>query len=215
MLGLKLNHVRKRGTWYDEHALQWRHNGHGSVSNHQPHDCLPSLLYRRRSKKALKLRVTGICAGNSPGTGKFPAQRASYAENFSIWRRHHGRRTLGISPGDTPVILDISLWEIPRPDNRTIIQAGMAWFPHEFKMVICIQRQVNAECDWSKFDTLPLQQLGESALPGEKAHHDRTKMMVDNKTSSEGRKRSFIYFQCASIETDLDFRQLWGKQSHW
>ena len=30
-----------------------------------------------------------ICAGNSPGTGEFPAQRASNAENVSIWWRHH------------------------------------------------------------------------------------------------------------------------------
>ena len=28
-------------------------------------------------------------AGNSPGTGEFPAQMASYAENVSIWWRHH------------------------------------------------------------------------------------------------------------------------------
>ena len=36
-----------------------------------------------------KLRVTGLCAGNSPGTGEFPAQMASNAENISIWWRHH------------------------------------------------------------------------------------------------------------------------------
>ena len=36
-----------------------------------------------------KLRVTGLCVGNSPGTGEFPAQMASNAENVSIWRRHH------------------------------------------------------------------------------------------------------------------------------
>ena len=40
-------------------------------------------------KKTSKLRVTGLCVGNSPGTGEFPAQRASYAENVSIWWRHH------------------------------------------------------------------------------------------------------------------------------
>ena len=44
---------------------------------------------RRRSKKASKLRVTGLCEGNSPVTGKFPTRRASYAENISIWWRHH------------------------------------------------------------------------------------------------------------------------------
>ena len=71
-------------------ALQWRHNGHDSVSNHQPHDCLLGRLFRRRSKKTSKLRVTGFCAGNSPGTGEFPTQRAGNAENFSIWWRHHG-----------------------------------------------------------------------------------------------------------------------------
>ena len=31
-----------------------------------------------------KLRVTGLCEGNSPVTGDFPAQRASNAENVSI-----------------------------------------------------------------------------------------------------------------------------------
>ena len=46
-------------------------------------------LIRRRSKKTSKLRVTGLCVGNSPGTGEFPAQRASNAENVSIWWRHH------------------------------------------------------------------------------------------------------------------------------
>ena len=71
-------------------SLQWRHNGRDSVSNHQPHDCLLNRLFRRRSKKQTsKLRVTGLCAGDSPVTGKFPAQMASYAENVYIWWRHH------------------------------------------------------------------------------------------------------------------------------
>ena len=71
-------------------TLQWRHNGRDSVSNHQPHDCLLNRLSRRRSKKTSKLCVTGLCAGNSPGTGEFPAQMAINAENVSIWWRHHG-----------------------------------------------------------------------------------------------------------------------------
>ena len=61
-------------------ALQWRHNERNSVSNHQPHDCLLNRLLHR-SKKTSKLRVTGLCAGNSPGTSEFPAQRASNTEN--------------------------------------------------------------------------------------------------------------------------------------
>ena len=70
-------------------TLRWRHHERDSVSNHQPHDCLLDRLFRRRSKKSSKLRVTGLCAGNSPGTGEFPAQLASCAENVSIWWRHH------------------------------------------------------------------------------------------------------------------------------
>ena len=70
-------------------SLRWRHNDHAGVSNHQPHGCLLNRLFRLKSKITSKLRVTGLCAGNSPGTGEFPAQMASYAENVSIWWRHH------------------------------------------------------------------------------------------------------------------------------
>ena len=69
--------------------LQWRHNEPDGVSNHQPHDCLLNRLFRRRSKKTLKLCVTGLCEGNLPVTGDFPAQRSSNTENVSIWWRHH------------------------------------------------------------------------------------------------------------------------------
>ena len=70
-------------------TLRWRHNERECVSNHQPHDCLLNRLFRRRLKKTSKLRVTGLCEGNSPVTGEFPAQRAINAEHVSIWWRHH------------------------------------------------------------------------------------------------------------------------------
>ena len=75
----------------DYNSLHWRQNGRDGVSNHQPQDCLLSRLFRRRPKKASKHRVTGLCEGNSPKTGELPAQRASNAENVSIWWRHHVR----------------------------------------------------------------------------------------------------------------------------
>ena len=37
------------------------------------------------NKKTPKLRVTGLFEGISAVTGEFPAQRASNAENASIW----------------------------------------------------------------------------------------------------------------------------------
>ena len=84
-----MNYCVYRYQFFYRLSLRWRHSGRDCVSNHQSRECLLSCLIRRRSKKTLKLRVTGLCAGNSPGTGEFPAQRASNAENVSIWWRHH------------------------------------------------------------------------------------------------------------------------------
>ena len=53
-------------------SLRWRHNERNNVSNHQPHDCLLNGLFRRRSKKTSKLRVTGLCVWNSPGPVNSP-----------------------------------------------------------------------------------------------------------------------------------------------
>ena len=57
---------------WEEFTLRWRQNGRDSVSNHQPRHCLLSLLFGRRSKKTSKLRVTGLCVGNSPGPVNSP-----------------------------------------------------------------------------------------------------------------------------------------------
>ena len=75
-------------------TLRWRHNDHDGVSNHQPRGCLLNRLFSRRSKKTSKLSVTGLCAGNYRW---IPAQRASNAENASIWWRHHDNRSLWLS----------------------------------------------------------------------------------------------------------------------
>ena len=71
--------------------LQWCHDERDSVSNHQPPNCLLNRLFRRRSKNISKLRVTGLCAGNSPMTGEFPAQMANKAERASVRWRHYDR----------------------------------------------------------------------------------------------------------------------------
>ena len=48
-----------------------------------------STVYSGADQRKRKLRVTGFCAGNSPGTGEFPTQMVSNAENVSISWRHH------------------------------------------------------------------------------------------------------------------------------
>ena len=82
------NHTHSSGS-QTKLSLHWRHNEPDGVSNHQPRDCLLNCLFRCRSKKTSKLPVTDLCAENSPGTGEFSAQKASNAENVSIWWRHH------------------------------------------------------------------------------------------------------------------------------
>ena len=71
--------------------LRWRQNGRDSVSTHQPHDCLFNRLFRRRSKKTSKLRVTGLCVGNSPGPvnspHKGPVTRKMFPFDDVIMRR--------------------------------------------------------------------------------------------------------------------------------
>ena len=67
---------------------------YSDVMMHRRLNCLFIRFFRRRPKKTSKLRVTGLCEGNSPVIGEFPTQRASNAENVSIWWRHHDWLTL-------------------------------------------------------------------------------------------------------------------------
>ena len=83
---------------FAEYSLEWRHNGRDCVSNHQPHDCLLNRLFRHRSKKTSKLRVTGLCAGNSPFTWwrhqieTFYASLAICARNSPVTGEFHTHR---------------------------------------------------------------------------------------------------------------------------
>ena len=65
-------------------TLLCRHNELNVVSNLRSLDGLLDRLLRRKSKKTWKLRVTGLCAGNSLLSGEFLSQRASNAENIPI-----------------------------------------------------------------------------------------------------------------------------------
>ena len=118
--------------------LQWRHNERDGVLNHHPHDCLPNRLFRRRSKKTSKLRVTGLCEGNSPVTGEFPAQRTSNADDVSIWLCHHQ----GVS-------------HISEPTNSASSKSVLSI--HLLRAIRCYKRQCYNEtwlwyeCRWSKW----------------------------------------------------------------
>ena len=56
-------------------TIQWRHNERDGVSNHQPHDCLFSRLFKAQTKENIKTPRTGLLEGihrwpvNSPHKG--------------------------------------------------------------------------------------------------------------------------------------------------
>ena len=71
--------------------------------------CLLNRLFKAQIKeKKKKLRVIGLCAGKSPVTGEFPAQRASNAENASNWWRHHERQAMSNNRADTVCCWDFN-----------------------------------------------------------------------------------------------------------
>ena len=102
------------------YTLRWRHNERDSVSNHQPHDCLLNRLFRRRSKKTSKLRVTGLCDGNSP-----------------VNSRHKGPVTRKMFPFDIVIMViyglpreSIIVWSEAVSIRGSISQIFFSWNPN-------------------------------------------------------------------------------------
>ena len=77
--------------------LQWCHNERYRVPNHGHLHCSLNCWFRRRPKKTPKLRITGICVGNSPVTGKFP---------------HKWPVAWKMFPFDDFIMLGITMWYI-------------------------------------------------------------------------------------------------------
>ena len=74
--------------WHVVHqALQWRHNERDGATNPRRLDCLLNRF--GHINQNIEAPHHWPLWGNLPVTCEFPAQRASNAENVSIWRRHH------------------------------------------------------------------------------------------------------------------------------
>ena len=105
-------------------SLHWRHNDHDGVSNHQSHGCLLNRLFRRRSKITSKLRVTGLCVGNSPGPvnspHKGPVTRKMFPfDDVIMWGKP---RVAGPGMGIIYVLFDIS------KSKQRIRQSSCMWY---------------------------------------------------------------------------------------
>ena len=85
-------------------TLQWRHNECNGVSNRRRLDCLPNRLLRHSSKKPPKLRVTGLCEGNSPANSphKGPVTRKMFPfdDVMRLKQQHKPYRSWWISSGE-------------------------------------------------------------------------------------------------------------------
>ena len=96
-------------------TLRWHHDEGDGVSNHQHHDCLLNRLFRRRSKKTSKLRVTGLCGGIHRWLHKGPVTRKCFHLMTSSWENMiyentsskwttvlvmHSRAILSVFPND-------------------------------------------------------------------------------------------------------------------
>ena len=104
-------------------------------------------------KETSKLRVTSLCVGNSPVTGKFPAWMASNAENVSIWWRHHEltvittTEILSNCPSSHPLEFYAQSWSVDtmRSSNQSTLMfwpyRGSApwWFSIQVQMIRLIR----------------------------------------------------------------------------
>ena len=71
------------------YLLQRHPDERDDVLNYRNFHGLPNRLFRRRSKKTPKNRITDLRKGNPPVTVGLPSQKNSNAENVSIWWRLH------------------------------------------------------------------------------------------------------------------------------
>ena len=85
-------------------TLQWSHNDRDGISTHRRLHFIGQLLVQAQINETSKVRVTGLCAGNSSVTSEF-----SNVESVSIWWRHYGWHLYQQSP---PVVARLK-WANP------------------------------------------------------------------------------------------------------
>ena len=69
--------------------LRWRHNDHNWHLKSPASRLFTQPFIQTQIKVNIKAPRHWPLCGEFTGTGEFPAQRSSYAENVSIWWRHH------------------------------------------------------------------------------------------------------------------------------
>ena len=121
--------------------LRWRQNGRDSVSNHQPRHCLLSLLFGRRSKKTSKLRVTGLCVGNSPGPVNSPHNGQLRGKCFHLMTSSCSEEKL--------VAHSIRMRSLRKMENKIQVVFQLTHWG-QIKMVVILQKTFSNIGSWMK-----------------------------------------------------------------
>ena len=128
--------------WIDGYlrSLHWRHNDHDSVSNHQPHGCLLNRLFRRRSKQTSKLRVTGLCVGNSPGPVNSPhkgpvTRKMVPFDDVIMWRHDRGTVTSGSPHNKCPMMRNFGVFSVVSMNGVFNKQPNRRWFETKLSII--------------------------------------------------------------------------------
>ena len=132
----------KSVTSHADFTLHWRHNDHDGVPNHQPHGCLLNRLFRCRSKKTSKPRVTGLCVGNSPGPVNFPHKgpvtRKMFPYDDVIMRQTaHVTTPLTVSCPKCSIFKGLCSWALVFGVLRSFWRR---WISHELCSSVIIKR---------------------------------------------------------------------------
>ena len=95
--------------------LRWRHNGRDGVSNHQPHDCLHSRVFRRRSKAMLHQSSA--------------SQKVSNAENVSIQWCHRVNHTgIKVTPRQQRALgTNAKKYDLPPTHLADVFKVWLYW----------------------------------------------------------------------------------------
>ena len=109
------------------YPLQLRHNERDGVQNRRRLHRLFNRLFKHKSKKISKLRVTGLCEGNSPVTGEFPHKEPVKGKMFPfddvIMLTHiHSSMTLW------HIHSSMTLWHLARQLQMATMNNSFIWY---------------------------------------------------------------------------------------
>ena len=117
---------------------QWRNNERDGVSNHQPHDCLLNRLFRHRSKKTSKPRVTGLCGGihrppvNSPHKGPVTRKMFPFDDVIMSYSWLFVMCLSFLIPSHKDMILSLLTFKFPRNLRTSLGLQGPVGLPKSF-----------------------------------------------------------------------------------